>query len=213
MGTPEDQKKEIERIFNKRAARYDLVTFFSLTARNLIDLISTRSINTILDIATGTGTVAIICGKKWPESSIEAVDISYEMLNRAKEKARAENLCNIRFTRMDVEKLRYPPSSFDTITCGYGIFFLPSMESAFINILKLLKKGGQFVFSTFTQDAFHPHVPILVDLFKEYGIEDDTPSRNRLETEEQIEALCNQVQYDDLRIVKKEYPESIEIEV
>ena len=87
------------------------------------------------------------------------------------------------------------------ITCGYGLFFYPDMEETFVAIAKKLKKGGLFVFSSFTEKAFSPYAELFLQrLEKEYQIETPKLSKDRLKTEKSIQSLAQLIKPQKVQI-------------
>ena len=201
MLSSEEKKQKIAATFNDVAARYDSNRFFALSAAKLVSFLAVGDTKRMLDLSTGTGAVAIAAARKNGAMEIEAVDISRAMLEEAKQKAKALQVRNITFRQSDVENLGYEPSSFDIVTCGYGIFFYPDMTAALKSFINTVKPGGQLVFSTFTAYAFTPHSETFLTLLKEYGVEAPELSRRRLHNEEEIRSLCSRAGTDEPEVI------------
>ena len=96
----------------------------------------------ILDIPVGT---AVFTKDKWKtlqRATIVCVDISSDMLEKAKEKI---NEPNISFIKGDVGNLPFEDNSFDIILSMNGIHAFPDKDKAFNEINRVLKKGGYFI--------------------------------------------------------------------
>ena len=78
-----------------------------------------------LDVATGTGNVAIPLARKGAD--VTGVDIAPNLLEQARQRAAAEQLA-IRFDEGDAESLPYPDASFDLVTSMFGAMFAPQPE-------------------------------------------------------------------------------------
>jgi ubiquinone/menaquinone biosynthesis C-methylase UbiE len=182
----------------------------------MIELIADKKMQTtkILDLSTGTGNIAIEAAKKFSNATIHAVDISEEMLKVAKAKAKEHAISNIHFYQQDVEHLDLEEQVFDVVTCGYGLFFYPSMDETFSKIITKIKKDGLFVFSSFSDNAFQPYAKIFLDLLdSEYRIRPPEKIESRLlETKEEIVALAEQVNPKNIDVEHFEirYPMDIE---
>ncbi len=200
----DERKQQIAATFNSVAERYDTNKFFSISAGILVDYLDLDQTKSMLDVSTGTGAIAITAAGRCPEMQVEAVDLSLEMMNQAKRKAANLDITNIAFRLMDAENLDYEDGTFDIITCGYGLFFYPEMETAFAKICSKLKRGGRFVFSTFAKEAFYPYAEKFLELLKKYGVEAPEMSRARLQEEQQIRTLCAQAQADSILVDKHE---------
>lgn len=157
--TPADIKSYIAATFNEVSDNYDSpeMRYFPFAADSMINLAQPRPGEKVLDIATGTGMVAIPAAQAIrPESRVQAIDISDGMLSKAEKNINKHALTNIDLYNMDADKLEFRANYFDLITCGFGIFFLPDAFSAVKNWRRVLKPGGRIILSTFTDTAFMP---------------------------------------------------------
>ena len=96
----------------------------------------------ILDVPVGT---AVFTEKKWKSlknSIVTCVDISTDMLDKAKERI---NEPNINFIQGDVGNLPFDDNSFDIILSMNGYHAFPDKDKAFREISRVLKKGGYFI--------------------------------------------------------------------
>ena len=192
-------KDLIKSTFNDVAKKYDNNKQFDISAKKMLEIIkkinksTTEKLN-ILDLSSGTGNIAIGLAKQYPNATIYAVDISEEMLNIAKEKTSKEGITNIQYMLQDVENLEFKNVKFDIITCGYGLFFYPNMDTVLKDICNRLTDDGRFFFSTFTQNAFQPYSKLFLDLLSsDYDIKPPSTIEKRLlETKEEIEQFLNQ---------------------
>ena len=109
----------------------------------LVDRISPES---ILDIATGTGDLAIMFAENTSAKKIIGLDISEGMLSVGKEKVKNKNLGNrIKMIIGDSEKLPFENNSFDAITVSFGVRNFETLETGLSEILRVLKPNGKFV--------------------------------------------------------------------
>jgi ubiquinone/menaquinone biosynthesis C-methylase UbiE len=69
-------------------------------------------------------------------------DLAEPALNRARSKARAQQLGNVEFRASDVEHTGLPPGSFDAVVCVFGIFFLPDVQAGLAELWRLVRPGG-----------------------------------------------------------------------
>lgn len=205
MSNIENQKikDNIKDTFNNVANSYDKNRQFIISAKKMVEFIDFQDKNlNILDLSTGTGNIAIELAKKFPKSTIYAIDISNEMLEIAREKTEAEYIKNITYLVQDVENLEFKDIKFDIITCGYGLFFYPDMDRVFCDICTKLNDGGKFIFSTFTDSAFEPYSKIFLDMLEtNYSIKPPAKiEKIQLKTEDEIKKFTSQTQYKNLNI-------------
>ncbi len=198
----EEFKKSVEATFDDVSRRYDENRFFAISASKMAELLPPAERLKILDLSTGTGSVAMAIASKYRNASIEAVDLSQGMLEIARSKAREKGITNIRFRQCDVEKIAYTSATFDIATCGYGLFFYPEMEATYRAICKTVKPGGLFLFSSFTHEAFNPHAELFLNrLEREYDVEPGSQIRERLKTQRQIEDLVASSEFSTLDVI------------
>lgn len=178
MNQQTDEKKAVTAVFNLVADLYDnqALRFFPLCAEKMISYAKIQPGQQVLDIATGTGMVALAAAKATgPQGHVHAIDLSENMLKQAQANAEHAGLSNITFQIMDAEQPDFEHNSFDIITCSYGLFFLPDMHSALKNWFKVLKPGGRIIFSSFAPSAFTPQSDIFLKHLAEYDIVPPTP--------------------------------------
>ncbi len=99
----------------------------------------------VLDVACGTGVVAITAARRG--ATVTALDLTPELLARARENARIAGV-SIDFHEGDVEQLPFEASAFDVVVSQYGHIFAPRPEVAIAEMLRVLKPGGTIAFST-----------------------------------------------------------------
>jgi SAM-dependent methyltransferase len=98
----------------------------------------------VLDIACGTGLVAFDAARAvGPDGHVLGVDISGRMVDFAEQRARAVNISNSRFLRMDAETLDLPDARFDVLLCALGLMYMPDPEQAVREMRRVLRPGGR----------------------------------------------------------------------
>ncbi|MFW5790511.1 MAG: class I SAM-dependent methyltransferase [Bacillota bacterium] len=89
----------------------------------------------ILDLATGTGVISLYLSKVFTNSQIIGIDISTDMLARAREKAKKSAINNIEFLQGDVYDLPFPNNEFSLVTVSNALF-------SFNEVTRILKEDG-----------------------------------------------------------------------
>lgn len=103
----------------------------------------------ILDIATGTGLVALeLANLVGPTGEVVGLDISEGMLAAARRKAREGRLTNVLFRQGNAEQLRCEPNSFDRIFCASAIVLMSDVLGVLLHWQTFLKPGGTIAFDT-----------------------------------------------------------------
>ncbi|MGE0268075.1 MAG: class I SAM-dependent methyltransferase [Candidatus Omnitrophota bacterium] len=180
----EEFKKAVRKGFDEASAGYDkpAMRFFDNSAEHMVGGLALKGDEHILDAATGTGKVALAAARRLPKGRVTGFDLSDGMLNRAREKARENDLNNILFHSADVDGADFPPDYFDGLTCGFGVFFWTDMITALQKLIRFVKPGGFVAFTSFADGSFKPQSDLCLDRFKQYGIKmPDTYSWQRLD--------------------------------
>ena len=148
----EDSKKQqVTSMFDTIAGNYDnlnRVISFGIDVswrKKVIKLVKKGAPKNALDIATGTGDLAISLVDSGAKE-ITGLDISKGMLNIGKQKVAALGLEHkITMVVGDGEKLPFKDNHFDVITVAFGVRNFENLDRGLTEILRVLKPGGQFV--------------------------------------------------------------------
>ena len=106
---------------------------------DLIDRISDKKFNRILDVGCGTGMSTSALTANWSSAEIIGVDLSEEMLQKAR-----ENLTNVTFFQRDCSKPLLDMGAFDLIFSNAFLQWIPNQEEFISNSFDMLVKGGVF---------------------------------------------------------------------
>jgi ubiquinone/menaquinone biosynthesis C-methylase UbiE len=110
---------------------------------------------TVLDAGCGPGRLAIPAAKGvGPRGEVVAIDVQPGMLARAREKARAANLDNIRFRRIEIGAGKLEHGKYDRALLVTVLGEIPDQETAVKEIFDALKPGGIL---SVTEVIFDPH--------------------------------------------------------
>lgn len=145
------KKQQVEQMFDNISDGYDnLNKVISLGSdlkwkRKIVSLIEKKNPSKILDVATGTGDLALMLANS-SASEIIGVDISEGMLNVGRKKVSERNLSSkITLVQADSENLPFEDNYFDVITVAYGIRNFENLEKGLSEMLRVLKPSGTFV--------------------------------------------------------------------
>lgn len=158
-------------LFDKVARRYDsLNTFFSmgmdrLWRRRLAGAVSGSK--TVLDIATGTGEVAIETVDVLPDARVFGVDPSPEMLLLARKKIVSRGLSErISLARSRAEELPFKDGSFDAVTIAFGIRNTVDPALSLSEMRRVLRPGGKAAVLEFAIPRQKLFAPLYLFYFK-----------------------------------------------
>jgi len=145
------KKEQVAQMFDNISGNYDnlnRVISFGIDTKwrkKVLKIVSDTKPKNILDIATGTGDLAILMTQTNAEKII-GLDISAGMLEVGKKKVQAKGLSNvIDLVLGDSEKIPFDDNYFDAITVGFGVRNFENLEKGFAEILRVLKPNGVFV--------------------------------------------------------------------
>lgn len=152
------KKQQVETMFDRIAFRYDFLNRF-LTAgvdvwwrKRMIRQLKNINPQNILDVATGTGDVALLTYKLLQPKQITGIDISEGMLQLGREKIKKAGLQNeIQLIQADSEKLPFEDATFDAITVAFGVRNFEHLERGLAEMLRVLKPGGRLAVLEFSQ--------------------------------------------------------------
>ena len=145
------KKEQVAQMFNNISDNYDglnRMISFGIDVKwrkKVVKLVADCQPKLVLDIATGTGDLAINISKNTSASKIIGLDISEGMLGVGKRKVAKENLDNVELVLGDSEKIPFEDNTFDAITVAFGIRNFETLEKGLAEILRVLKSKGSFV--------------------------------------------------------------------
>jgi len=151
-------------MFDGIAARYDFVNrVISLgidqswrrrTVRSLALAEGAR----VLDLATGTGDLALLIARATPNSRVVGLDPSGKMLDIAREKVAAAGLDErVELVTGDAEELPFADATFDGVSIAFGIRNVPDRARALAEMARVTKPGGRVA----VLELSEPHGGIL----------------------------------------------------
>ena len=145
------KKEQVTTMFDTISTNYDglnRVISFGIDVKwrkKVVKFVAQVKPQRILDVATGTGDLAINLVNTGA-SEIIGLDISAGMLEVGKEKIEHKNLDDtIKMVLGDGEKIDFPDAYFDAITVSFGVRNFEHLEKGLSEIYRVLKPGGIFV--------------------------------------------------------------------
>ena len=152
------KKEQVAEMFNDIAFRYDFLNRFlsagidvSWRKKAIKELKEIQPKN-ILDVATGTGDVAILLYKILKPEKIIGIDISTGMLELGRKKIDKLNLSSkIILEEGDSETIKYGDNSFDSVTVAFGVRNFQDLEKGLAEMYRVLAPGGKTVILEFSK--------------------------------------------------------------
>lgn len=146
--------EQVQQMFDNIAASYDrlnaMMTFgmYRRWLRSLVSEAANATPTHVLDIATGTGDVALALAHKIPQAHIDGIDLSQGMLDVAAAKISREAsdvAGRIVLKCGDALALPYYDSTFDVITVAYGVRNFDNLARGYTEMYRVLRPGGKLL--------------------------------------------------------------------
>lgn len=197
-------KAFIKKTFNGVAGGYDhpAMRFFPKSAEYFISCLNLSGDETVLDVATGTGWVALALARQLTSGSVTGIDLSDGMLEIAKRKSDEMGISNALFKEMDMQKISFPENTFSDAVCAFGIFFVKDMCGLVSHIASRIKPDGRFIASTFYENSFSPFSDKLFSRLEVYGVKIPEMPWLNVAREEQCVTLFEQAGLKDVSCEK-----------
>lgn len=145
----------VENMFDRIAPKYDFFNrLFSLRIdllwrKNLVNWMQSDDPKQILDVAAGTGELAIALWKKFGVK-ITAVDLSQEMLNLADKKIKQLG-ADITIQKANAENLPFESNKFDAVSVGFGVRNFENLEKGLSELRRVVKENGNVYILEFSK--------------------------------------------------------------
>jgi len=159
---PIDEKVgHVRDVFDSVATRYDIMNdlmsagLHRLWKRHTIDEAAARPGHTILDLAGGTGDLALKFARQvGPQGHVVLADINAAMLEQGRRRLVDAGVAgNLTIAQVNAEDLPFDDSSFDRITMAFGLRNVTDKDAALRSMLRVLKPGGKALILEFSQPA------------------------------------------------------------
>lgn len=152
------KKEQVASMFDQIAFRYDFLNRFLsggidvLWRKRAIRELKPLGVKTMLDVATGTGDMALMSYKSLKPDHITGIDISEGMLEIGRRKVAKQLLNNhIQLINGDSEAIKAGNDSFDAITVAFGVRNFENLERGLAEMLRVLRPGGKLVILEFSK--------------------------------------------------------------
>jgi ubiquinone/menaquinone biosynthesis methyltransferase len=160
----------VDEIFSSVSTRYDKMNdimsggLHRLWKRCFIKSIGIIPESTLIDVASGTGDIAIKILKKYETTKVFLCDCNFEMLQIAKERLINNNFLDTNIVCAEAENLPFDDNSFDYYTISFGIRNVSDIKKALQEVYRVLKPGGKFSCLEFS-NVENKYISRLYDIY------------------------------------------------
>lgn len=174
----------IHGLFTTISNKYDLMNdleslgLHRLWKRRLVQEVSAGSPLSVLDVACGTGDIAIALAAANPQAQVLGLDFCQPMLDVAYRRAAhalplswiiegdkpAHPRKNLRFVQADAVCLPFESGSFEAVSIAFGLRNMPDLAAVLAEMLRVLRPGGRFA----CLETSYPHNPLIKPAFRLY---------------------------------------------
>ena len=206
-------KRKIAQVYDRRQDTYDKGKagswHYDLACR-LVECVDVRSGQKVLDLATGTGMVAIEAAKKVGDSGqVIGVDIASGLLEVARQKIADARLNNITLQLADIEVLDFAENSFDCVMCCSALPLLTDVPADLRLWHSFLVSGGKIGLCVFAETAF-VHGVVLQKVARRYGV--NLTMSDLTGTTDKCRSLLSTAGYKDIEITIEQYGSYISLD-
>ena len=152
------KKEQVADMFDRIAFRYDFLNRFLSGGidiywrRQAVKELKELNPQSVLDVATGTGDLALMVCKYLKPEKVTGIDISEGMLELGRKKIAKQLLNNrIELLKGDGETIKFSNDSFDAITVAFGVRNFQHLRKGLGEMLRVLKPGGKLVVLEFSK--------------------------------------------------------------
>ncbi len=166
----EGKKAQVTKMFDRIAGKYDFLNRLLSAGtdqrwrKHAANKIAELKPESVLDIATGTGDLALMVHKIARPKRIVGLDISKNMLEIARKKSAKAEVDSISFVHGDSEALPFDENSFDASTVAFGVRNFEDLDKGLAEIYRVIRPGGQVAILEFSK----PRMPVFKQLFEAY---------------------------------------------
>ena len=125
----------------------------------LLDHVSLKPTDNVLDIGTGGGVAALSAARIVGNGTVVGADISSPLIELARGRAEAQGATNASFVVADVQHEAVPGGPFDVAISQFGVMFFDEPEAAFANIRRQMVAGGRLGFACWRAPDLNPWLP------------------------------------------------------
>lgn len=157
-----NEKANIGRLFDRIAGTYDRFNHLTSVGIDIywrhVAIRTLRPVRHLLDVAIGTADVALLALRKHKAEHVTGLDLSPEMMAIGEKKAEQAGLSQyIDFIEGSALQMPFADSSFEALTCAYGVRNFSDLDAGLSEMYRVLQTGGQLIILEFS----YPRNPII----------------------------------------------------
>ncbi len=211
MSTEGSSQEGVVGVFSRAASTYDShgPRFFAQLGQRLVEVSHVTHGANVLDVAAGRGAVLFAAADQvGPDGHALGIDLAENMVRETTADIQRAGRQNVEMRQMSADQLDFPDASFDSVLCGFALWFFPQPYQTLQEFLRVLKPGGSTGLTTWTEDC-----PFLVWVREELraSLPPQTPPPNRgmaapsFDTPEKLEAALQQAGFANIDISIEEH--------
>jgi demethylmenaquinone methyltransferase/2-methoxy-6-polyprenyl-1,4-benzoquinol methylase len=165
------KKEQVSEMFDAIAGKYDFVNRFLSAGidkswrKKAIKEFSQEKPRHILDVATGTGDMAIKAAQLLKPEKITGIDISEKMLKVGRKKVDINGLGKvIELLKGDSETINFPENTFDGVMVAFGVRNFENLQQGLQEILRVMRPGAKLIVLEFSK----PKAGLIRQLYQWY---------------------------------------------
>ncbi|MCI4360437.1 MAG: methyltransferase domain-containing protein [Thermoplasmata archaeon] len=161
--------------WNESAATYDAwASNLGPYRADVVRASAARAGDRVLDLATGPGEPALTLARRVaPKGEVVGVDISREMIVRARQSARAQRIANATFRTMDCGRLDFADSTFDVVVSCFGFQIFVDPDRVATEAHRVLRPGGRIAVSIWGPGERTPVIDAIIAPMLEHAEPDE----------------------------------------
>lgn len=158
-----EKKQQVSKMFNNISGKYDFLNHFLSAGidrrwrKRAISKLKDINPKQLLDVATGTGDLALEVHKQLKPEKIIGIDIAVKMLDIGRTKLKRKGLTEIiTFEEGDSENLPFEDNSFDAVIVAFGVRNFANVEKGLQEMIRVLRPEGKCVILEFSKPKVFP---------------------------------------------------------
>lgn len=144
--------KQVQRVMWSVGDFPDIAPTIQAAADVVVDRVAPKSGDEMLDVATGTGNVAIPAAQRG--ATVTGLDLTPELFEAARARA-TEAGVEVEWIEGDAEQLPFADDSFDKVTSTFGVMFAPRQEVAAAELVRVARPGAQIALAAWTPEGLN----------------------------------------------------------